>query len=666
MSDISIPGSNSNADIQRMIEQLMEIERAPRVRAQERVDDLLGQKSAWQDLNRRMISLREASKQLFSFQNPFNTRVATSSDESALTATASREAAEETIDFTVKQLALADRFMSAPLSEAYQVPAGHYSFAVGEEQLVFDYRGGSLRDFSDSINRRNSGLIRAQVVPVTSTERILVIEALRTGSEARLGFADAAESLALAAGLIEAASASRQDLAANQPVAFSRPVDPALTLYQDGALQVKAGAEAAIRVAAAVPSANLMLELEILVQERPAAPSSSAPPGPGIPATGSVTYEDITIQSAPSSAILPDWTPPLPPPRRQDNQILYALDGNGRSVALPETRPSAEYQTIQVPLALFLDNFAGLGIRNNNTHHDVSIRSVRVYDPTETSGFRPLNAASTARDAIVVMEGIEVTRPTNSIDDLVPGVTLNLHVSSDKPVELTIEPDRETVKEAIIGLVGTYNRIMAEINVLSRNEDSVVDELSYLTEDEEATYRERLGMFQGDSTLSQMRGSMQRIMMNNYATRDGQSVLANFGISTNSQTGGGFDASRMRGYLEINEDQLMEALNSNFNLVRDVFGRDSDNDLIIDSGVAFMLDSLIKPYVETGGIMTLRTGTIDSMITRERATITSLDVSLARKEAELKRRYGLMESALNQMESSSSAWDNFSNQQGND
>ena len=101
MSDISIPGSNSNADIQRMIEQLMEIERAPRVRAQERVDDLLGQKSAWQDLNRRMISLREASKQLFSFQNPFNTRVATSSDESALTATASREAAGETIDFPI-------------------------------------------------------------------------------------------------------------------------------------------------------------------------------------------------------------------------------------------------------------------------------------------------------------------------------------------------------------------------------------------------------------------------------------------------------------------------------------------------------------------------------------------------------------------------------------
>ena len=48
-----------------------------------------------------MSSLRESARSLFSFQNPFNERTASSSDETVLTGTATREAIEETKSFVI-------------------------------------------------------------------------------------------------------------------------------------------------------------------------------------------------------------------------------------------------------------------------------------------------------------------------------------------------------------------------------------------------------------------------------------------------------------------------------------------------------------------------------------------------------------------------------------
>jgi len=97
--------------------------------------------------------------------------------------------------------------------------------------------------------------------------------------------------------------------------------------------------------------------------------------------------------------------------------------------------------------------------------------------------------------------------------------------------------------------------------------------------------------------------------------------------------------------------------------VRDSFGYDTNKDLIIDSGASFSLDALIKPFVETGGILTLKTQTLDTVITRSKRSIDEFTVQLARKEDELKRKYGLMEGAVGQLESSATAWDNFGKQQ---
>ena len=663
MSDISIPGVQSKYGTDKLIEDLMKLERIPKTRAEERLTGLQLEKTVWLDLNRRLTRLRESSRTMFSFQNPFNERIANSSDESVLRAIASREALEETKTLQVKQTASADRFMSSRLPVDYRIPSGNYTFKAGESTMRLSYSGGTMQNFVEAINRKSSETIRAQLVAVTSDTRVMVIESMKPGAGNRLSFTDDAEKLALDMGIIERAASSLRELPVDPPTRFERAMDTTAIVARDGVLSVGAGTEAAVRLGAAIPTRGLVMELEVEMVDKPRPPQDVPPPGPTIPATGAIEYEGIRVQSAPSEAVLPQWTPPPVQARKDEPRALYLLDGSNRSIPLPPLESGSGFKKLTLPLPAYADSVIGLGIRNENTDRDVRIRSVRIFDPTETGGFRPKNAVSTAGDAVLLIDGIEVIRPSNTIDDLIPGVTLNLQRSSETPVRLDVEPNREAAKEAIIELVGTYNLLLTELNVLGRNEPSIIEEISFrLSDEEKKTYTERLGIFQGDSTLSQIRSRLQSIMMGVWPTREGPAVLSSFGISTDSRRGGGYDASRLRGYLEIEEKTLDAALQADFRKVRDSFGFDSDGDLLIDSGVAFAIDGLMRPYVETGGIISTRTRTIDTQVVRQQRDLENFDRQLASKEADLKRKFGMMEGALGQMESSASAWDNFGKQ----
>jgi len=347
--------------------------------------------------------------------------------------------------------------------------------------------------------------------------------------------------------------------------------------------------------------------------------------------------------------------------------MASVLGASGTATALPELAEGEGTQTLSVRLDAYGSSASGLGFRVKDTTRRLEVLKARVYDPSETGGFRPRKPVSTAQDAVVAVDGIEVTRPDNAISDIIPGVTLNVKAATDKPVKLRIQPDREAVQTAIVAFVGNYNKLMAQINILTRADEKVINEITYFTDEEKKTAKARLGTLQGDSTLNLLSGSLQRMVTTPYPTKDGADMvlLAQLGIATNANkagTGGGYDAARMRGYLEIEDVALANALDGHFEAAKQLFGNDTNGDLIVDSGFAYAMDNLMKPYVETGGILSLKTGTIDTQVGNEKRKLDSLDAQLVSKEADLRRKYGLMEASLNRMESAGGSIDSFSKQ----
>ena len=644
----------------------MKIERAPKERAEKTVERLETERGYWQDVGRRTTSLRDSARQLFSFQNPFNDRIVRSADESVISATAIRDTTEQERSFTVKQVAQADRFLSTPLEENFRVESGTYSFSVGKDEISFEFRGGTLREFTEALNRRGRDKLQSSLVTVKPGTRSLLIESKVTGAENRLVFSGAASALGEKTGMTGRVNDSRVD-------------------FTDEALNVKAGSSFQIPVNFEVPSSgNWVMKFEVSTEVKSAnpLPIPKPPPGPAIPRAGSISYGGIVVENENTSVTLPPWSPPEAPVRIDNMGILSLTLSDGSSVDLPPISDSAAFNGYQFSLGNLAPGrtIVSMNIANNNTHRDVNIQNVQVFDPNALGGIKPLNAVSTAQDAVISMEGIEISRSGNDIKDLIPGVTITVRGVSDRPVKLTVEPDREAIKDSIISLVGNYNRLMAEINILTtanprevfgvtRN-TQVVDELTYLTKEERDEYLKRLGTFTGDSSLMQIRNSLMRIINTPYPTSEEKelALLSQIGVGTDvrrSGASGGYDASRLRGYLEIDEKVLDAAIVSKLPAMKQLFASDTTGDLLPDTGIAFSLDALTKPYTETGGLIALKTSNMNSRIDQEKRRIETLDRQLASKEADLKKQYGQMEGAFNRMEQMTTSLDRFQQQNSN-
>jgi flagellar hook-associated protein 2 len=665
MSDLSIPGVTSKYNTEKSIQALVETERIPLKRLEAERQTLQDQRATWLNLNQRMNTVREGARELFGFQNPFNNKLADSSDPAVLTATAARTAQEDKVDIRVKQVAAADRFLSRSLPRDLKAPAGLYRFTVGSQEVKVEFRGGTLRELAAAINARGGGLLGASVVEDTPSTQVLVIEAKKTGAGFPLGLHDKAADFALQIGMLERSpTAGRMLPLSQQALSSSQGAKIA-----EGVLTLPPGAEARLPVVPGITLSGTMvlaLEAKVTVLPEEAQATPSAPPGPGIPGTGGIDFKGVHVESAPSRTMLPPWEPPPPQARVEDPNVLFA-ESQGRSVSLPPLKDSAEFYALEVGPAELPGEISALVLRNRNTNRVVEVRGIRVYDKAARGDYRPAKPLSTAQDAVIEMDGVEVTRPENTLSDLLPGVTLNLHAAGDKPVVLDVHKDLESIKNALIRFFGNYNDLLTRVDILTRKDESVIRDAQFLSDQEREQALKDLGLFTGNTTLMQLKSRLQRIMMDPYPTDGGRelALLAQMGITTSAGVfqGGALNKSLLRGYLQIDETKLEQAINRNPEWVRQLFGNDRDKDLVVDSGAAFATDAYLKAYVDTGGIVAGRVGTLADSIGRKNREIEAYNKHLVEYEQELRRKFGVMENALDSLQQSQRAIENLNRQQ---
>jgi flagellar hook-associated protein 2 len=375
-----------------------------------------------------------------------------------------------------------------------------------------------------------------------------------------------------------------------------------------------------------------------------------------------VDFKGIHLESNPSTVPLPGWQPPPPPENITDLKALF-FESGGTVIPLPEVPDAAEFRTIRVPVGELASTLDSLDIRNRNTYRRIAVKDITIFDSTQRGDYVPKNPLSQAGDAVISMDGIEVKRGTNAIDDLIPGVTLNLASPGANPVTLTIAHDVEGIKKQVLNLVGTYDDIVTNIDILTRKDDAVIADATYLTDDEKKKATANLGLLFGDLSLQQLKSSLQSTMMNPYRSsmEKDLSLLAQVGISTNTSAPGsaGIDKTKLRGYLEVDEPKLTAAIQKNAEAVRQLFGNDTTGDLVVDSGAAYQLDTLLRPYVQTGGIFPQRVTTLDSKIASSNKDIADYKVKLDDYEAELKKKYAQASSALDSLQQNSQSIQNF-------
>jgi len=712
MADFSIPGVNSQYD--KLVEALMKAERVPRDKEATSLDKFKSQLSYWQILNQLTAQVKDVARSFYSFSNPFREHIASSSNESSFTATATRDAKEQTAKISVTQIATADSFLSDEVPKDMKVEAGHYVFRVGDKCLDFEWKGGGYKSFMQAINRRAKDFLSVSEIKVGPKSTSLLFSSTLLGEKNKLTFEEDALKWANKIGLVKKGEATKELFEYSnikmQPFSSNELPLPLLEKTKNVEyLEITFSFLTKEKNDALVASGSTSNKTEgnnsneqntkDLEGNKTAGANDDTT---SFEAVGSVAYEGIVVNNNPSDykgvtkegggesstddigkkendegAIDGVEKGDATKTNEEDASSVGAVTSNknsvdaknlnifsikkenGEKMALEAAQPTDEKQVIRLPISSN-DKISSLLLNNENPLF-LNIESIKLATKSLENEYEPAHPATTAQDAIVLYQGIKMRRSTNNIDDIIPALTLELHAPSDKTETLEIKPNVELIKDSIIEFVGKYNRLVAEINILTSNKPEIIEELSYLTEDEKEVARKKLGAFYGDSSLSTLKSNLRTRMMSSYDPTGDLPIklLAQLGISTNSSSASSLDASRLRGYLEIDEKLLEKMIKEDVEGIRDFFGFDSDGDVIIDSGLAYSIYEYLNPYTQRGGIFFARMSGIEDKIKASEKRLVTYDQKLLQKEAELKRKYGAMEGTLQNLKKQSDSISNF-------
>ncbi|MCP8898625.1 flagellar filament capping protein FliD [Gilvimarinus xylanilyticus] len=164
------------------------------------------------------------------------------------------------------------------------------------------------------------------------------------------------------------------------------------------------------------------------------------------------------------------------------------------------------------------------------------------------------------RDAILRVNGLQVTRETNSVDDVINGLSMDLFSASNTDtISITIGEDRDLAETAIRDFVEAYNTFLGAVEQLVGVNDET-GEFGSLYNDSMA-----------DNIIDRVRNMIAASVP---GIENGFASLAQLGIQTNVKDG----------TLSINEDparintNFNAVMSDNYDLVRDMFVPQTSSD----------------------------------------------------------------------------------------
>lgn len=169
------------------------------------------------------------------------------------------------------------------------------------------------------------------------------------------------------------------------------------------------------------------------------------------------------------------------------------------------------------------------------------------------------NVNNVAEDAQLTIDGIAITRSSNSIGDLIDNVTLNLvnETPGGTTLDMRIQEDSEVVLNGVLNFIDTYNELkLFAANQSARGEDGEPLETAKLS---------------GEATLRNVTNNIGN-ELSTLIDGLGQSFndLADIGITFDDFDGDAENAET-RNILVIDTDEFNSALASDFDAVRKIF-----------------------------------------------------------------------------------------------
>ncbi len=233
-----------------------------------------------------------------------------------------------------------------------------------------------------------------------------------------------------------------------------------------------------------------------------------------------------------------------------------------------------------------------------------------------------------ALDASFTLNGTTITRSSNTVSDVIPGVKLTLTqastLSTPATTTLTVSPNSSGQVTAIGAFISAYNTVIQTLGSVSAYDvtTNVAQPLS------------------GDSVINSLQATLPAIFSHSITgVGGGASTLADIGITLQSD-----------GTMAINSNVLLTAITNPANDIASLFGSLSAG----QQGFATQIDNLLKGFVGSGGSVGRESSSLTTQVSNLTKQQTAEQARLAELQTQFTNQFAAMDTTVSQMQSTQS------------
>jgi len=666
---MNMPGVASGMDTEGIITKLMDIEAQPVAKAQREKADYQQRKKALQQYGSVLSDLQKTAKDLYGFRASYDDKKAITSNPAVLEAIASKNAEKGATRMKILQLASSHKIASDSVDTADDLPSGQFELEVNGDNRPVKFRGGTILKLKEKIEEAAGSIISVSSVNTEGTKHVITLESKTNGKKGEIkirGDKDFLKKIGIVKGEKDEDKEAVPFIFDGKYFAAyegSEKVDP-----QDGSLAVSQDGKSVSMKGLLWREYTLPVEtelkketvLQVSVDFSPL--QSQEKEDEAMPYKVEVGPDEVTnIKGIELHGYNVSRERPMDQKKKKTNgddligvgvvveesgvrkEKIYRIDKGVKG--MQEFPVGSEFAGKKIKKVVFYCN-----------EGDVVFSNGLVSTPIDKKGLLdPKNLIAEAVDAKMKVDGVDITRGKNDgIADVIKGITLNLKGISDKEdVIVTVDNDIDAAIKKIRMFVESYNKYLDVTHDLTK-----AGKTDKLGDYEKA--KSDSGIFVGDTTLLRLSNQLKTAISNAYPSRAEKPIhmLPQVGIST-GKVNTAWDAIK-DGKLQIDEDDLRNAISTNPEGVRELFGSANGTDNRIDNGFGYTFENILDPFVRTGR------NTIKSKMDQEDDSIKRADEYIARQQdhlkayqSKLRQKFGNMEKAV----SSTKATQNWMKQQ---
>jgi flagellar hook-associated protein 2 len=251
---------------------------------------------------------------------------------------------------------------------------------------------------------------------------------------------------------------------------------------------------------------------------------------------------------------------------------------------------------------------------------------VGLSDGNNFAGLAFTSAAAVAGS--ITINGTTVARSSNTVTDLVPGLTINLVTAGNSTI--TVAQDSSALSSKISAFVSAFNTL----------DKSLKDISSY-----DATAKKGAALY-GDSTINSLRREIRSIITSTLG------VEATTSYNRLSQVGVSFKSD---GTLSLDSTTLNTAISANFNKVAKLFsGTGVSTDSSGLHGFAYQLNTVLTTATGIDGSITNRKSSLQSDVRRLQAKAEQEQLRLADLQQMYQKQYTALDKTVSSLNSMAS------------